>query len=206
MAQGSGTKDDPWVLTTPPGSSEYTMYRDDAADNRGLAAAAFLQQQQQQGGGGGGSSSSGVIEQQHAHRRAVGNTIALFARVVDHQSPALSSRMLRTAPPCGGGCAPAHEIFAAEMASVVGTAPPNDAPMTASAPAFVHSGWSTPAHEWWSELHSTTRTMRPSSCAEPGGGGNHPVVKEKLKAEVPLRREMSDEPVGIGSRATTDTL
>jgi len=31
-AQGSGTKDDPWVLATPPGSSEYTMYRDEAAD------------------------------------------------------------------------------------------------------------------------------------------------------------------------------
>ena len=31
-ATGSGTKDDPWVLTTPPGSSEYTMYRDEAAD------------------------------------------------------------------------------------------------------------------------------------------------------------------------------
>ncbi|HEY6472846.1 MAG TPA: hypothetical protein VIY26_08145 [Acidimicrobiales bacterium] len=27
-----GTKDDPWVLKTPPGSSHYTMYRDDAAD------------------------------------------------------------------------------------------------------------------------------------------------------------------------------
>jgi hypothetical protein len=27
-----GIKEDPWVLTTPPGSSEYTMYRDDAAD------------------------------------------------------------------------------------------------------------------------------------------------------------------------------
>jgi hypothetical protein len=25
-----GTKDDPWVLKTPPGSSEYAMYRDDA--------------------------------------------------------------------------------------------------------------------------------------------------------------------------------
>ncbi len=32
MASGSGTKDDPWVLTTPPGSSEYTMHRDDDAD------------------------------------------------------------------------------------------------------------------------------------------------------------------------------
>jgi hypothetical protein len=32
MASGSGTKDDPWVLRTPPGSSEYTMHRDEAAD------------------------------------------------------------------------------------------------------------------------------------------------------------------------------
>ena len=29
---GSGTKDDPWQLTTAPGSSGYTMYRDEAAD------------------------------------------------------------------------------------------------------------------------------------------------------------------------------
>ena len=28
----AGTKDDPWVLTTPPGSSGYTMYRDEEAD------------------------------------------------------------------------------------------------------------------------------------------------------------------------------
>ena len=32
MTSGSGTKDDPWELTTPPGSSAYTMYRDDTAD------------------------------------------------------------------------------------------------------------------------------------------------------------------------------
>jgi hypothetical protein len=32
MAEGSGTKDDPWLLTTAPGSSSYTMYRDEAAD------------------------------------------------------------------------------------------------------------------------------------------------------------------------------
>jgi hypothetical protein len=30
--QGKGTKDDPWTLKTPPGTSEYTMYRDDASD------------------------------------------------------------------------------------------------------------------------------------------------------------------------------
>jgi hypothetical protein len=27
-----GTIDDPWVLKTPPGSSEYTMYRDETTD------------------------------------------------------------------------------------------------------------------------------------------------------------------------------
>lgn len=29
---GSGTKEDPWTLTTAPGSSEYTMYRDEESD------------------------------------------------------------------------------------------------------------------------------------------------------------------------------
>ena len=28
----SGTQDDPWTLRTPPGTSDYTMYRDDEAD------------------------------------------------------------------------------------------------------------------------------------------------------------------------------
>ncbi len=28
----AGTESDPWVLKTPPGSSEYLMYRDDEAD------------------------------------------------------------------------------------------------------------------------------------------------------------------------------
>src|SRR3954449_10322637 len=32
MATGNGTKDDPWVLKTPPGTSEYTMYRDESND------------------------------------------------------------------------------------------------------------------------------------------------------------------------------
>ncbi len=30
--KGSGTKEDPWMLTTPSGSSEYLMYRDETAD------------------------------------------------------------------------------------------------------------------------------------------------------------------------------
>jgi hypothetical protein len=28
----AGTKEDPWVLKTPPGSSQYTMYKDEQAD------------------------------------------------------------------------------------------------------------------------------------------------------------------------------
>jgi hypothetical protein len=32
MAKGSGTKADPWVLQTPPGTSEYLMFIDDAGD------------------------------------------------------------------------------------------------------------------------------------------------------------------------------
>jgi hypothetical protein len=29
---GSGTREDPWVLTTPPGSSQYQAYQDETAD------------------------------------------------------------------------------------------------------------------------------------------------------------------------------
>ena len=31
MTKGDGTPGDPWVLTTPSGTSEYTVYRDEAA-------------------------------------------------------------------------------------------------------------------------------------------------------------------------------
>ena len=36
---GSGTKADPWVLKTPPGTSEYQMYLDDAARSAGRSSA-----------------------------------------------------------------------------------------------------------------------------------------------------------------------
>ena len=32
MANGNGTKADPWILRTPPGAGEFTMYRDEDAD------------------------------------------------------------------------------------------------------------------------------------------------------------------------------
>jgi hypothetical protein len=34
--RGKGTADDPWVLKTPPGTSEYKMYRDDSSDTPAL--------------------------------------------------------------------------------------------------------------------------------------------------------------------------
>ncbi len=32
----AGTKDDPWILKTPPGTSEYSMYKDSDADPHAL--------------------------------------------------------------------------------------------------------------------------------------------------------------------------
>ena len=32
IVKGAGTKDDPWILKTPPGKSEYKMYRDEGSD------------------------------------------------------------------------------------------------------------------------------------------------------------------------------
>jgi hypothetical protein len=32
MAKAKGTKEDPWMLKTPPGTSDYTMYKDDSVD------------------------------------------------------------------------------------------------------------------------------------------------------------------------------
>jgi hypothetical protein len=32
MSGEAGTKDDPWVLATPPGTSQYTMYRDETSE------------------------------------------------------------------------------------------------------------------------------------------------------------------------------
>lgn len=37
-AKGTGTREDPWILTTPSGGSEYSAYRDDTADPQALVA------------------------------------------------------------------------------------------------------------------------------------------------------------------------
>ena len=30
--KGNGTKDNPWILKTPPGTSEFTAYKDETSD------------------------------------------------------------------------------------------------------------------------------------------------------------------------------
>ena len=36
VVTGQGTKEDPWVLRTPPGKSEYMMYKDESSDTPAL--------------------------------------------------------------------------------------------------------------------------------------------------------------------------
>src|SRR5258706_10785013 len=38
MAKGKGTREDPWQVTTPPGSSAFTAYRDESSDPPTLVA------------------------------------------------------------------------------------------------------------------------------------------------------------------------
>lgn len=72
-----GTKDDPWELSTPPGTSAYTMYRDEAADPPALVCQV-------------GSTTlryhARAIEDLHAWLLAQGDWVALGA--ADEQKPA----------------------------------------------------------------------------------------------------------------------
>ena len=48
---GNGTPEDPWVLKTPPGTSEFTIHRDDTAEPAELVCQVGLNRP----GSGGGS-------------------------------------------------------------------------------------------------------------------------------------------------------
>jgi hypothetical protein len=76
-SSGAGTKKDPWVLRTPPGTSEYRMYRDDAADPPTLVCVV-------------GTTTLGyqarAIEDLHAWLRERGDWVPLGA--ADEQKPA----------------------------------------------------------------------------------------------------------------------
>lgn len=76
-AIGSGTRDDPWVLKTPPGTSEYLMYRDEFADPPTIVCVV-------------GKTTLGyqlrAIEDLHAWLKECGDWVALGA--ADEQKPA----------------------------------------------------------------------------------------------------------------------
>jgi hypothetical protein len=74
---GSGTKDDPWALTTAPGTSQYTMYRDEQADPPALIC---------QVGSTRLSYHLRAIEDLHAWLREQGGWVALGA--ADENKPA----------------------------------------------------------------------------------------------------------------------
>jgi hypothetical protein len=74
---GSGTKDDPWTLTTAPGTSQYTMYRDQHADPPALIC---------QVGSTRLSYHLRAVEDLHAWLRAQGDWVPLGA--ADENKPA----------------------------------------------------------------------------------------------------------------------
>lgn len=74
---GSGTEQDPWVLKTPPGTSEYLMYRDEAADPSALICVVGTTKLSYQ---------LRAIEDLHAWLRQRGDWVALGA--ADEQKPA----------------------------------------------------------------------------------------------------------------------
>jgi hypothetical protein len=77
VTKGTGTKDDPWQLTTPPGMSAYQMWRDEEADPPALVCRV-------------GSTKLGYhlrcIEDLHAMLKAAGDWVPLGA--ADEQKPA----------------------------------------------------------------------------------------------------------------------
>jgi hypothetical protein len=75
--RGTGTRDDPWLLSTPPGTSEYQMYRDLNVDPRAIVCVVgktTLSYRLQS------------IEDLHAMLRARGDWVALGS--ADEQKPA----------------------------------------------------------------------------------------------------------------------
>ncbi|MES2209655.1 MAG: hypothetical protein V4515_05655 [Chloroflexota bacterium] len=77
MAIGTGTKADPWQLKTPPGTSEYLMWRDEAADPPALVCQVGSTQLKYH---------VRAIEDLHAMLKAHGDWMPLGA--TDEQKPA----------------------------------------------------------------------------------------------------------------------
>ncbi len=77
QTRGAGTPDDPWVLTTPPGKSEYTAYRDEAAEPPALVVVVGKTELRYQ---------LRCIDDLHAMLKAAGDWVPLGS--ADEQKPA----------------------------------------------------------------------------------------------------------------------
>jgi len=76
-SNGTGTRDDPWVLSTPSGTSQYTMYRGEAADPPAIVCQVGSTQLRYQ---------LRAIEDLHAMLKAHGDWMPLGS--ADEQKPA----------------------------------------------------------------------------------------------------------------------
>ena len=77
MATGNGTKESPWKLKTPPGTSDYQMYRDESADPPAIVCQVGSTQLKYH---------LGAIEDLHAWLKAQGDWVPLGG--ADEQKPA----------------------------------------------------------------------------------------------------------------------
>ena len=75
--RGSGTREDPWLLSTPPGTSEYQMYRDLTVDPQAIVCVVGKTTLSYQ---------LRAIEDLHAMLKARGDWVALGS--ADEQKPA----------------------------------------------------------------------------------------------------------------------
>jgi hypothetical protein len=75
--KGNGTKESPWLLKTPPGTSDYMMYRDEAADPPALVCVVGRTELRYQ---------LRCIEELHAMLKAHGDWMLLGS--ADEQKPA----------------------------------------------------------------------------------------------------------------------
>jgi hypothetical protein len=77
QTRGAGTPGDPWILTTPPGKSEFTAYRDEAADPAALVVVVGKTELRYQ---------LRCIDDLHAMLKAAGDWVPLGSS--DEQKPA----------------------------------------------------------------------------------------------------------------------
>ena len=205
---GSGTKDDPWVLKTPPGTSEYQMWRDDAADPPAIVC---------QVGGTRLLYDARAIDDLHAMLKAQGDWVPLGG--ADEQKPAADGHGRGVGPLRGQPArrlvraeeGPARPVRRLHAAAAGGARPRRGHPRRQEQPDAGDLGamaraTAAPRRPATRSMRSATRTGgRSSSCWVPGGRSvqeladalpiSRPAVSRHLRL---LKRAglVAEEPVG----------